>query len=47
MAKVNYGSTLVAETDCILFYQKDIWRICFSQEVSKHGKGDDAKSVIL
>jgi hypothetical protein len=46
-AKVKYGSRLVAETDCILFYQKDIWRICFSKEVSKHGKGDDAKSVIL
>jgi hypothetical protein len=25
-AKVKYGSRLVAETDCILFYQKDIWR---------------------
>lgn len=37
-AKVKYGSRLVAETDCILFYQKDIWRICFSKEVSKHGK---------
>jgi len=46
-AKVKYGSRRVAETDCILFYQKDIWRICFSKEVSKHGKGDDDKSVIL
>ena len=46
-AKVKYGSRLVAETDCILFYQKDIWRICFSKEVSKHGKGNDAKSVII
>ena len=46
-SKVKYGSRLVAETDCILFYQKDIWRICFSKEVSKHGKGDDAKSVII
>ena len=46
-AKVKYGSRLVAETDCILFYQKDIWRICFSKEVSKYGKGNDAKSVII
>ncbi|MGA8912345.1 MAG: hypothetical protein WB443_05760 [Nitrososphaeraceae archaeon] len=37
-AKVKYGSRLVAETDCIFFYQKDIWRICFSKEVSKYGK---------
>jgi hypothetical protein len=46
-AKVKYGSRLIAETDCILFYQKDVWRICFSKEVSKHGKGNDAKSVII
>ena len=37
-AKVKYGFRLVAETDCIFFYQKDIWRICFSKEVSKYGK---------
>jgi hypothetical protein len=46
-AKVKYGSRLIEVTGCVLFYQKDIWRICFSNEVSKHGKGDDAKSVIL
>ena len=46
-AKVKYGFRLIAETDCILFYQKDVWRICFSKEVSKHGKGNDAKSVII
>jgi hypothetical protein len=23
-AKVKYGSRLIAETDCILFYQKDV-----------------------
>jgi hypothetical protein len=46
-AKVKYGSRLIAETDCILFYQKDVWRMCFSKEVSKHGKGNDAKSVII
>jgi hypothetical protein len=37
-AKVKYGARLVAETDCIPFYQKDIWRICFNKEVSKQGK---------
>ena len=46
-AKVKYGSRLVAETDCILFHQKDVWRICFSKEVSKYGKGNDTKSVII
>ena len=46
-AKVKYGSRLVAETDCILFHQKDVWRIFFSKEVSKYGKGNDAKSVII
>jgi hypothetical protein len=38
---------LVEETDSVLFYQKDIWRICFSKEVSKYSKGNDAKSVII
>ena len=46
-AKVKYGFRLVAETDCILFYQKDIWRICFSKEVSKHGKGNGSEIVII
>ena len=46
-AKVKYGSRLVAETDCVLFYQKDIWRICFSKEVSKHGKGNGSEIVII
>jgi hypothetical protein len=46
-AKVKYGSRWVAETDCILFHQKDVWRMCFSKEVSKHGTGNDAKSVII
>jgi hypothetical protein len=46
-AKVKYGSRLIAEIDCILFHQKDVWRMCFSKEVSKHGKGKDAKSVII
>jgi hypothetical protein len=46
-AKVKYGSRLVVETDRILFYQKDVWRICFSKEVFKRGKGNDAKNVII
>jgi hypothetical protein len=46
-ARVKYGSRRVAETDYILFYQKGVWRICFSKEVSKHGEGNGSESVII
>jgi hypothetical protein len=38
-AKVKYGSRLVAETDCIFFYQKDIWRYVSARKFPNMVKG--------